>query len=393
MDIKFLNLLDLACQHHKKPQFDWEDWDPIDPYLKSVKDDPPKDFSLATLDSYQNKEALLRMFAALPTEELVKEFGADILLWAWRYEYPLTSSIDGFTSEDKDLLTLINSFNRQVDRPLLRLAEHLIKSGNDLSVLGPVDMKLQPIRQIKREYLDYDEKTLAFLKTLHMLELFLKHSFGNINLPELLKNCQSNNSSLREELLKRYSLQPLKFSDEFNEYHNHEGRYDSRGYYAESWIDRKINNNLFNIFLDTPFGICLCYEGLPVAVSSFTVIDHETVLIRQLQGVTPIKIDANGNPIKDAEGNSVKNKRHATSLITIDWEKLLLTSIEKVSKQAGFKRIGIQGPCNNNWLQETDTNLTETHLTARQAERYCTTAQRLGFALSILDNNFYRVIQ
>ena len=311
----------------------------LDDFLKRLEQDPPQDFSMQTLDTYEQGLDLAIVLAHIPAEIIYSELGDDALIWTWvRYIFftqknVLARGIQRVTGRDYEK---IEKSRLTAWRLLSTYKAELVKAIYDLNevVIGGVD--------------DF------------------------IDLPNYLKQNARTGICLSDNRLNDYSLDPLITKGD-----NSEG-------YEITWSTENNQNGdkSYAIWLDSPAGLALTYKREPNAVVGFLPSDVNTLMIYQLQGVRPKKIGTGGYPIK---------KMSSRGLMPLDWQKLLVSVVETIGQRLGYSQIGIQSGHNNKWTIPSGRK-SEIHLPLDKAlEKYDVVAKRLEFQQA--DNkNWYRKI-
>ena len=81
-----------------KAQFEGDKYSPnysysLDELLKILESNQPQDFSIKTLDAYEQNLYLSVILAHLPAKVIYNELGDDVLMWTW-VQYPYTKQKD-----------------------------------------------------------------------------------------------------------------------------------------------------------------------------------------------------------------------------------------------------------------------------------------------------------
>lgn len=130
------------------------------------------------------------------------------------------------------------------------------------------------------------------------------------------------------------------------------------------------------IYLDAPVGIALLYQGWPNAITSISCPNNKTLMINQIQGIRAKIIDENTNRLI--------RKIHSRGLIPLNWEELLVRSVEYVAREIQALNLAIQSYSNNNWKSSIPIDMGE--------KRYDAVAEELGFARR-KDGNWYKKVR
>jgi hypothetical protein len=216
-----------------------------------------------------------------------------------------------------------------------------------------------------------DEEIELSLSLDKKLPKFINNLNNENNLESLiLNNLKNNIKTISNERLSKYRFEYLRTSRE-----EETGREIFWGGYKK-YLSNESEYIVYDIYLDTPFGIGLIYENKLNSIISFIPEYTNTLLINQIQGVRPNYINLEKKQIK---------KMSSRGLVVLDWEKLMIELVTKFAKENNFKKIGIQSTLNNHWVNSYKYRL------EKARERYDNTAKRLGFNQD--ENNFYKKIE
>jgi hypothetical protein len=302
------------------------DCEPFSEYVRRLRQDPPADFSLGSLDVYKKGLDLSIVFAHLPPTVLHEELGESALFWTWvRFPYEgrekLLKSLAKILGKDQALLKKCSK------------AAWTILDSNKAS-------------DVKSILTDIDSVNNGFLQS--------------VDLPSLLRTCANPGVTLSDKRVGDYALVPL----------NTEKHYESG--YEERWgRDVHDGDRVFAVYLDTPIAMGLMYKGRPNAVVSFLPQDGKTVMIYQLQGIQQRVIDT----------ETFDDVRRVSSrgLAVIDWQRVLVECVRQFAVHQGYDALGIRSGHNNSWTEEQYKDGT-VHLPLEEAiARYDMVAERLGF--------------
>ncbi|GEM_PF-4679048 len=135
-------------------------------------------------------------------------------------------------------------------------------------------------------------------------------------------------------------------------------------------------------FLDSPFGLVLCWKGEPQAVVSFLATDPRTITIVQLQGIVGRRWKAH----RDKSGKLVKNQvfdedgrpvqRGSRGLIGLNWDLLLIRCAENIAHSLGIPSTQILPGKDNPW---TGSEKGRKKFYAPEASRYNKVADTMGY--------------
>lgn len=152
---------------------------------------------------------------------------------------------------------------------------------------------------------------------------------------------------------------------------------------------RPSENLWYDVYLDAPTGFMLTYKDVPQAMAAVAMETPTELMIHQLQGVNPKRIDTTLPRGKQVLGNI-----SARGLAPLDWRKLMVDISERIARQNNATSLGIQAGENNTW-RSPGSDGSDPHMTREDGERsYDAPAQRLGFAKSPDDSrgNWHRDI-
>jgi hypothetical protein len=180
-------------------------------------------------------------------------------------------------------------------------------------------------------------------------------------------NLRKGVSSISEKRVSKYNLNYLRTK----------GREDMG--YENIWGSLIKGTNIsseficYDVYLDTPIGIGLSYDGFLNSIVSFIPESDDTLMIKQIQGVT--------SSLYNNETNETR-KKSARGLIILDWEKIMVDVVTNFAKETGFSKVGIQSSINNYWVKAHRLPLSSA------IKRYDETAIKLGFSFE--NSNFYK---
>lgn len=304
--------------------------------LKLIETSPPTDLSFSTLDSYKENLKLSIVLAHIPAKEILSNFGDDVLFWTC-LRYPYKRQYDILL---KDIETITKRDSVLLEKAKLTAWQLLRESGTEL---------------IKKTYDLGDSIRLRIA--------------DSIDLKKLLQENAKEDAQLSEKRLADYSLHPLTTIENYS--HGPEAK----------WGGRRIGNDKrYSIYLDTPYGLALTYKGEPNAVVGFFPNAIDSIIIYQLQGVRPDKLDQKEEQI---------GKSSSRGLMPIDWQKLMVDVVENIAKQLGYSKIAIQSGINNSWTKPYYVDKKIQIPLEEAVKKYDYVAKRLGF-YQAKDKNWYK---
>ncbi len=307
------------------------------------------DLTLASLE-IQDSNDLAILLAYLPAENVLETFGEDALFWRWvRFRY----QNDGLLS-DYVLLTGKGSSMRSKVQKTLLFREKVRK----LWLLEKARLSAWRLGGSQSLH------ARTTMKTFQLLEAILEKGIdfkieGYFSVPHTPKRQDD------------YLLQGM--TPEMQEVG-----------YAKGWRWRVHGHKAFSLYLDATCAIALLYKDEPQAVVSFAPIDCSTVMVYQLQGITPSKLDEKG---KEMVVGKKEVKGHSRGLIPLRWKELLLDCVKGIAREHEFQRIGIRSGYHNSWTKPD--YMKEVHLPLERAlQCYDRLAENLGYQQGA-DKNWY----
>ena len=325
----------LSELHQQHPQWtqSWQFNGTVDNYLQKLQQQPPPDFQLRALEKYEHSLDLAIVLESVPPKVIIQEFGEEMLLWTYiNYVY----------SPGKD--------------KLLSACEELTGKSADL---------LEKARLYTWRVLHDDNSELVMRS--YNLYASVQPWISQVNLPSLLQKHQT--VPLSPKKLNAYSLEMLLA----------ENRRNIEGY--------DLHYNRFNIhhgirlpiYLDTPVGIALSYEGRPNAYISFAPTNLNTLMVTQIQGSIGYQYQ---DPLPPEP-----IKVHARGLAVLHWKPLLIDIATQLAAALSFKQIAIRSGRNNPWTKPDCHHIIRLPL-SKAIEKYDSFAQSLGF-IQRRDKNWY----
>ncbi|MDO8556492.1 MAG: hypothetical protein Q7R96_04960 [Nanoarchaeota archaeon] len=298
--------------------------------LKQLQELGMRDVSLDTLELYdKHLRGLVQLLSPFSLDQIAEHFDESIGWWLFAKE-----------AEHGDAMQRIFGYNRDLLEKARCSAWQLVHCNNDS-------------RLVKRSY-----------------ELF-RSVINQESLPEVVPR------------LSKYVHPGRRFVA------GQVDRYDTVGVTtcnsnARGWIvdDYRWDHDdtRYIMFLDAPVGVVLTYDDQPCAMVGVAPVDLETLMIFQLQGVSPRSSELDGSITKNGDAWGVE---------PFDWQRLLVDYVGDIGKVYGYSRLAIQAGEYNYWLTPRKG---KQHLTFEQAEKkYDKVAQRLGFVQGH-DKNWYRMM-
>lgn len=186
--------------------------------------------------------------------------------------------------------------------------------------------------------------------------------FKDFDLKGLLENSAREGVSLSDKKISSYDLFVLRTVN-----NQAEG-------YASHWGERKVScsnyTKLYDLWLDAPLAVSLFYNREPNAVVSFFPFSEKTLMINQLQGVSPDKYD---------ENKIFKGKFKARGLAVLDWQKFLVNIVKDVARDFNYDFVAIRGAHNHPDAFPDDYASSDDLSFSRALKVYDGVGQRLGF--------------
>ncbi len=307
--------------------------------LHWIKESPPKDLQLETLEAYQHKAHLGEVLADVSEDLLVSKCGVEFLLWLWLHA--------PYEKQNK----ILHLYARA--------------TGKDEILLGTINKALSQEGLFQQPFLV--EKTYEIVTT-------IEDTVKNIDANELLKEYALHN--LKED----YVVIPVRMSR------------DEVCGGAQGWkfIRGNTERERITISLDALVGIALLYKNIPQAVCSFLPSTRETLMLYQIQGLRYEKADASG---KFPVGNVRRiHGKGARGLFRLHWREFLVAYAEQIAVKYNFSQLGIRSGQYHLMTCTRYLDTKEVHFPRERAlQVYDATAQQLDF-VQRSDKNWYRTI-
>ncbi|NMC63498.1 MAG: hypothetical protein GYA55_10075 [SAR324 cluster bacterium] len=216
----------------------------------------------------------------------------------------------------------------------------------------------------------YIENSETVMRTYAMLKLHHpnQRDLHTMMLKELMKEPLILGCFKDQSKASRYSLLPL-----FPENASEGPELD----WGDTIVESGRKRLKFEIYLDAPLALALCYEKLPIALCGFFASCPDTITVNQIQGVRPFLVDE--------KGAYIKRGSNGRALFGVDFESLLVNAVAAFACSLGFSKLRILAARHNSWVQKSFTGFD-----LKTAERrYDQTASRLGFVTGS-DGNWHR---
>ncbi|MBI5158546.1 hypothetical protein HY992_00310 [Candidatus Micrarchaeota archaeon] len=304
--------------------------------IERMPDFEARDFAKLPLTSEPSLQ-LREVASLLPPDLLFSCFGVDAVVWAYAETHP-RAACDG-------------------------LKEFLECKGFD----GVALTKARAAAWTRSATSHAELFTAGRIKAAHDIMVRLQEAVSEIGLPAIVAR-----NLLKPREATRYGL--VSAVTRMYEIDGEDPRWDRK---------RLDDARTLNVYLDTPTGVILLYEGLPNAVATFFPTDAgQTLMIEQLQLIAP----------KPVNGKTVSRRLLSPKgLFDFDWKNAMVAACVEVARFFGFEKIGVQGGGLNKWVGE-DFTFGLVHLDIEKAiEIYDDTAERMGFVKGV-DGNWRKLV-
>lgn len=189
-----------------------------------------------------------------------------------------------------------------------------------------------------------------------------EETLSKVDLPNIIKDTALPGVAITDKRIQVYSLLPLKTIKSDSAWNGPE-----RNWYYDPGSEIQ-----YKIWLDGPSGVALAYRGKPNAVMSFTSQDDDEMMIEQLQGIRPIKID-------ESDVNQ-ETKLSSRGLAPLDWRITMLEVASHLARYMGKTNIGLISGDNVSWVHKILPGENKPHLDVEVARAaYDVVAERYGF--------------
>lgn len=223
------------------------------------------------------------------------------------------------------------------------------------------------------QYFTNENEGQRFLAQIGLAETY-KSSIDQIDLAKHLQSATKESVELSESRKASYALTPL----------------ESRGGMGDgqelNWYSGPNPGEIsYRVWLDTPVGFGLIYKDRLQAVAGIAASSPDELMIYQLQGITPYRVNLDKQTGKLVRGEKVRPR----GLMPLDWRRLMVNITGQLALQANaeFTSIGIQSAKNNKWV-----TMHEPRMSHAEAElRYDIPAIEMGFAEGD-DQNWHKPI-
>lgn len=155
-------------------------------------------------------------------------------------------------------------------------------------------------------------------------------------------------------------------------------------------------NRYYDLYLDSPYGLTIKYDGNPVAVLGLKY-KKGILEIHQIQAINPYEI-IGGKPFHEVDGKYLPNKKlkpfgiydEKKRRLVFDIRKLLVEMAERWAQIHGIEKVMIQGAHNNLYIRPIQ-NEPEPRLALDCAIKiYDKTAERLGYSYDNKSKNWFK---
>ncbi len=303
--------------------------------------------------------------------------------------------LDGIRAEDYGRALTISEVLREI--PPEAVVDHI---GEDvaawLSIGSVVQGHNDAINRVLESKLGYDIgalntarlwywRKLGARPTKHVLAEYglmqsMRHgALDSIDLPQLLHDNAIKDVELGAARISNYELAPLELNSDGERIVGTPKNFNTRP--SEGiWYD---------VYLDAPTGFMVTYKDVPHAMAAVAMETPVELMIHQLQGVNPKRIDTTL-----PRGEQIIGNISARGLAPLDWRKMMVDISEQLALQNNATSLGIQAGENNSWRRQGSDG-SDPHMTKEDGERsYDAPARRLGFMLKQDDpvGNWHRDI-
>lgn len=188
----------------------------------------------------------------------------------------------------------------------------------------------------------------------------------SIDLPGRIKAAALPEVTISEKRAADYSLRVIE---------PREAKATGGGWESKDWYMQEYKDAYYHVWLDAPASIGLWYKDRPAALVSLGATGEDILMVKQIQTINAKKYSANGKKVIPSRG-----------LMPINWQQVLVGSVEEVASSLGFAWVGIQSGENNPWTVTKNMNLSKKAAYAR----YDVQAKRLGYTRNQDDRNWYK---
>lgn len=302
--------------------------------LIEIRDDPPENLKLKTLDKYSLKDNLVEILRYLPPKKINENFGEEVLFWGIKKSHYEIKEEQAFLGANE----IFEDREKDIENMGLYLWQRFFNSNS--------------------------QDAFNLWETYHSVN---KDFTDNYNLVEKLEDNLRADCKIGKEKLDKYSLEPFKI------------RSDSI-WKEKNWHERVIENYGYFVQLESPASIGLMKNNEPCAFVSFIPTSSKTLLVNAIQGINKRVLE-----------ERLTNKTFPqTALSPFYWKNLLFDVAKDFAKENGFSRIGIQSGHNNMWTKPWKDK--KIHLPLEKAlEIYDVFAESIGLKQG-RDKNWYTKI-
>src|SRR3989344_6753799 len=233
-----------------------------DDFLEQLKRTGAFEFDINAL---LPNRCLVYLLNSLPHDDIVKEFGLEMLIW-------LATIMDDVCPRNVGITGKKHKKVKGDPRKFKSLKRHGIDT-NHLTLAISSTKFLSGC--LFKDFFSATKRNYEVISSVH------KGFCNEVDLSQRMKDNAKDEITLTDNRIGDYKLKPLLICGGFVQ------NYD--GYDVTYGGAQQDGQKRFGIYLDAPVGIGLFYKNEPNAVISFCCEDTDTLLIRQLQGVKGVR--------------------------------------------------------------------------------------------------------
>lgn len=287
-----------------------------------------------------------KLITSLPGELIYDNYGEEVLVWA----------------------SANATFSNTAEAYRDTLAE---KAGYDKSLLEKA--RLLCWRR------DLASKGKDVLLQYRIMQAITGGQLNEIDVAAHVQQAPREGVELSDKRIASYGLIPLRSSDRFSKPNGPALGFD--------WEKESEPGVRHSIYLDAPTGFAVTYKGRPNALVTVASSAPDELMIYQLQGITPDKVNSS---LPVTHDDYIIGKLSSRGLAPLDWQKLLINLTTDLAQSLNLSSVGLQSAKNNVWTKPRHSQ--KPHLDMVTATlAYDAPAQRLGFARGP-DGNWHRPI-
>ena len=275
--------------------------------IKTIEENPIKDFSIQSLDKYSNKPEIYTLLYCANQASVIDNFGNDAIIWEWGHTVGIP--------RDEVKNTAISIIGKEKAKVL----------ENVLSLLY---FSLEP----NTFDFFYDFKTI---ESNVMLKDNLNEVLTNMDLTQMLIESKISNKKVGFDDYQTFSAKQLLTL------------YNSPTHYAQGFSpNEQPKNNAQIVWLDSSSGVGIFYEGKINAVVSMYCPTKDTLMLVQYQYI---------NPVNQHRKKGVLELEHTGTPLALhyfDIKKFAVALGKYISKELGMQRVAIQSAENNMWVKK-----------------------------------------